>query len=225
MKKIIVDGLIFPYKIVVKPNQQNEMYIRVKDKEYVIVSVNKKIDELEVEKVLQTKGSFLKERLPKTNAENIIHVKGIPYIPHFIVSSFPYVQIMGNHIVIASPKTDVRSYQKVLHDYYKDILKEELALIMGELRYAFREINFPTISFKYYKRCFGLYDPSTNDITLSLLLGKFDKEHLRATMYHELCHVVVPNHSKKFYDYFETKWPNARKIDIESRKVSFCDCL
>lgn len=225
MKKIIVDGLIFPYKITVNPNQKNDMYVRVKEKEYVEVTVKKKVDELEVEKVLQTRGSFLKERLPKTNRQNIIHVKDIPYIPHFIVNSFPYVQIMGNHIVIASPKTDVASYQKVLYDYYEQIIRVEIDLIINEARKTFYDINFPSITYKYYKRCFGMYDPSTHQIILSTILGKCDPFNIKQTLYHELCHVKVLDHSPRFYQYFETKMKNAREIDLKSRRATYLDCL
>ena len=225
MKKVIIDGFIFSYKIELNENQKNDMYIRVKNKEYVVVTVNKKMDELEIEKVLQKRISFLKERLPKTLLENIIHVKGVPYTPHFIVSSFPYVQIMGNNIVIGSPQTDVASYHKVLYDFYEEIIKEELSKIIEEAKIAFREIKFPTISLKYYKSNYGMYEPTKHHITLSSMLGKYDVKQIKLTLYHELCHVLVPNHSKKFYDYFETKIINAKQLDLSSRKVHYFDCL
>lgn len=225
MKKIIVDGLTVPYKIEVNPNQEKEMYIRVKDKEYVVVTVKKKTNELEVEKVLQSRGSFLRERLPKTFIQNIIHVRGIPYKPHFIVNSFPYVQIMGDHIVIASPKTDVASYHKVLYDYYEEIIRDEVALILHEARQAFRDIDFPKITYKYYKSCFGMYDSGLHEIILSTILGKRESFHIKQTLYHELCHVKFPNHSKQFYAYFETKWKNAREVEMQTRRFTNLDCL
>lgn len=224
MKTIIIDGFTFTYDI-----ERNEkfpnVHLRVKNKEYIIASVNSLVSVYEIEEVLQKRINFIIERLPKQNVDNIIHIKGIPYKPTFLLSDKPYVKIIGDMVLIAAPNREAKTYKKVLYDYYEKIIYEELCKIINDAMYDFRDIKFPSITIKYYKGRFACYDTRDNKIFLSSILGKHELEHIKLTLYHELCHVYVYDHSKKFYDIFESKYPNARKIDLASRKVYFRDCL
>lgn len=225
MKTIIIEGFIFSYDVVKKINQKNRMIIRIKDKKSVVVSVNEDISVTEIEEALAKKVDFLKDKLPKTNKENIIHVRGVGYKPHFIVGNIPFVRIYGNEIVLCARSSDLKAYTNLLNEYYEELLKEELVKIISTARYDFREIRFPTISFESFTSRFADYDTRTNHIRLALRLAKYDPEHLKLTLYHELSHVFVPNHSKKFYEIFERKYPNAKALDLASRKKIYFDCL
>lgn len=226
MKTIISKGFIFSYNVVERVGQKNRIIIRVKDKKYLEVSVNQKVNVEEIEELLKKKIDDFKDRLPKSNADNIIHVKGIGYIPEFIKSDFPFVKIMGNIIVIAAKDTDVKCYKEVLYDYYEDVVIEELNKLLADAKRAFKEITFPTISIHYFTGRFGDCDIANNHIRLSTALAKYPSKYLELTLYHELCHILVPNHSKAFYEVFESKYKNARAEEFATRKTYYPpDCL
>lgn len=225
MKKIIIDGFTFTYDVVKNYKQKNKIIIRVKDKQIVLVSINDDISIDEIENILSKRLDFIKERLPKTNNENIIHVNGVGYRPHFIVGGIPFVRIYGDEIILCALSRDAKEYRKLLNEYYEDIIKEELSKIINTAHYDFKEIKFPTISIEYFVGRFGDYDTRTNHIRLSSILAKYDSKHIKLTLYHELCHTFVPNHSKAFYEIFESKYPNAKNDDLSTRKLHYFDCL
>ena len=71
MKTILIDGFTFNYDVVRNNSQKNPIIVRIKDKEYVVVWAHSNVSINEIEDVLTKKLDFLKERLPKTNKENI----------------------------------------------------------------------------------------------------------------------------------------------------------
>ncbi len=226
MKTIIDRGYIFSYDIVKKVEQKNPIIIRVKDKKYLQVSVNQNISVEKIEELLKKKIDSFKDRLPKSNTSNVIHVRGIGYTPEFIKSNIPFVKIMGDKIIIAARDTSVKAYKEVLFDYYKQIINDELNLILDEARRDFKEIVFPTISIHYFTGRFADCDIANNHIRLSSNLAKYSYKNIKVTLYHELCHLLVPNHSKKFYEVFERKYKNAKEEDFLTRKAYYPpDCL
>lgn len=225
MKSVIFDGFIFSYSIVVNKNQISDCIVRVDRDKNVVVTTNGRLSVLEVENILKNKLDFLKERLPQTFNKNIIHVKGIGYTPIFVIDKTSYVKINYNHIIIAAPENNVKLYQKALNLFYTDILKEEIKKMIPDLQKDFKELFIPDFSFKSMKGKFAECFVGERLIRLNTLLGKYDSYQIKLTIYHEMCHFKVPNHSKAFYEYFETKIKDARKIDLASRRKNYYDCL
>ena len=224
MKTILIDGFSFTY-IVERKSDIQRMNIRVKD-DKVYVSANNTISIQEIEEALAKRLDSLKEKLPKDYKEKVIHVRGIGYTPTFLVSPNPYVRIKGNEIIIAAKTNETKEYKKVLYDYYEQIIRDELAVILPAARQAFREISMPTFSFKYLKTCYARYYSGwKHHIEFSTILGKCPGYYIAVTLYHELTHALVLDHSKEFYRIFESKFPNAKEIDLKTRKIYFPDCL
>ena len=224
MKTILIDGFSFTYIVERKPDIQR-MNIRVKD-DKVYVSTNNTTSIKEIEDALAKRLDSLKEKLPKVYCDKVIHVRGIGYTPKFLVSETPYVRIRGNEIVIAAKTNETKEYKRVLYDYYEQIIRDELAVILPAARQAFSEISMPTFSFKYLKTCYARYYSGwKHHIEFSTVLGKYPGHYIAVTLYHELTHVFVLDHSKEFYRVFESKFPNAKEIDLQTRKTCYFDCL
>lgn len=225
MKKIIIDGFIFSYSIVVNKSQKANCIVRVTRDKNVVVTTNGSLSVIEVENVLKNKLDFIKERLHKTIDKNIIHVQGIGYTPIFVIDTTSYVKISYNHIIIAAKENNVDLYKKALDDFYIGILKEEINKLLPSLKTDFKELFVPKISYKRMKGKFAECYVLEKAIVLNTDLAKYDPFNVKLTLYHEMCHFKIPNHSKAFYEYFETKIKNAKKIDLESRKVNYFDCI
>ena len=72
---------------------------------------------------------------------------------------------------------------------------------------------------------FGNYNKRYHRIKLSSLLAKYDYKFIKHVLYHELSHVEVLNHSKEFFSYFESKYPNAKLVRKELKKIKYNDYI
>ena len=52
---------------------------------------------------------------------------------------------------------------------------------------------------------------SSGEITLNISLGKMSTDTIRHVIFHELCHLIHPNHSREFYDALDELDPLHRK--------------
>jgi predicted metal-dependent hydrolase len=69
----------------------------------------------------------------------------------------------------------------------------------------------PRITIKYMTSRWGSCTPSKNHISMSLRLIHFPKECLEYVLLHEYAHILVPNHSKAFYDVVRQYMPEYKK--------------
>jgi predicted metal-dependent hydrolase len=75
------------------------------------------------------------------------------------------------------------------------------------------------------KSMFGNYHKVKHHVKLSSILAKYDYKYIKFILYHELSHVVEFNHTKKFFAYYEAKYPNAISVRKVFKKIKYNDCL
>ena len=222
MKKVIIKNTEISY--IIRRTTKSKIYIRVKDN-VVIVSVTKTTPIKEVESLLEKHYYFILENIINNQKQQIIHVNGIGYIPKFILGNKNSVSIIGNEIHITTKKLEYELQKKTLHDFYKKELENELCKIMYDAMKDFNEFAFPSIRVSYMKSMFGNYNKRYHRIKLSSLLAKYDYKFIKHVLYHELSHVEVLNHSKEFFSYFESKYPNAKLVRKELKKIKYNDYI
>lgn len=222
MKYISIDGVSFYYEI--KRTTKKKIYIRVKDG-IVKVSATKNITLKEVKELFAKHIDFIKEQLILTKKEDIIHVNGTPYKPRYFVSDKNKVMIIGDEIHLYSKDDSLEKYKKILYDFYKREVEKEVEKLISEAKKDFSEIAFPTISVCFMKSMFGNYHKVKHHVKLSSILAKYDYKYIKFILYHELSHVVEFNHTKKFFAYYEAKYPNAISVRKVFKKIKYNDCL
>ena len=222
MKYISIDGVSFYYEI--KRTTKKKIYIRVKDG-IVKVSATKNITLKEVKELFAKHILFIKEQLILTKKEDIIHVNGTPYKPRYFVGDKNKVMIIGDEIHLYSKDDSLEKYKKILYDFYKKEVEKEVEKLISEAKQDFSEISFPTISVSYMKSMFGNYHKVKHHVKLSSILAKYDYKYIKFILYHELSHVVEFNHTKKFFAYYEAKYPNAISVRKVFKKIKYNDCL
>ena len=222
MKYISIDGVSFYYEI--KRTTKKKIYIRVKDG-IVKVSATKNITLKEVKELFAKHIDFIKEQLILTKKEDIIHVNGTPYKPRYFVSDKNKVMIIGDEIHLYSKDNSLEKYKKILYDFYKREVEKEVEKLISEAKKDFSEIAFPTISVRFMKSMFGNYHKVKHHVKLSSILAKYDYKYIKFILYHELSHVVEFNHTKKFFAYYEAKYPNAISVRKVFKKIKYNDCL
>lgn len=222
MKYISIDGVSFYYEI--KRTTKKKIYIRVKDG-IVKVSATKNITLKEVKELFAKHIDFIKEQLILTKKEDVIHVNGTPYKPRYFVSDKNKVMIVGDEIHLYSKDNSLEKYKKILYDFYKKEVEKEVEKLISEAKKDFSEIAFPTISVRFMKSMFGNYHKVKHHVKLSSILAKYDYKYIKFILYHELSHVVEFNHTKKFFAYYEAKYPNAISVRKVFKKIKYNDCL
>ena len=222
MKYISIDGVSFYYEI--KRTTKKKIYIRVKDG-IVKVSATKNITLKEVKELFAKHIDFIKEQLILTKKEDVIHVNGTPYKPRYFVSDKNKVMIIGDEIHLYSKDDSLEKYKKILYDFYKREVEKEVEKLISEAKKDFSEIAFPTISVRFMKSMFGNYHKVKHHVKLSSILAKYDYKYIKFILYHELSHVVEFNHTKKFFAYYEAKYPNAISVRKVFKKIKYNDCL
>lgn len=222
MKYISIDGVSFYYEI--KRTTKKKIYIRVKDG-IVKVSATKNITLKEVKELFAKHIDFIKEQLILTKKEDIIHVNGTPYKPRYFVGDKNKVMIIGDEIHLYSKDNSLEKYKKILYDFYKREVEKEVEKLISEAKKDFSEISFPTISVRFMKSMFGNYHKVKHHVKLSSILAKYDYKYIKFILYHELSHVVEFNHTKKFFAYYEAKYPNAISVRKVFKKIKYNDCL
>ena len=152
-------------------------------------------------------------------------MNGIPYKPRYFVSDKNKVMIVGDEIYLYSKDDSLEKYKKILYDFYKKEVEKEIEKLISEAKKDFSEIAFPTISVRFMKSMFGNYHKVKHHVKLSSILAKYDYKYIKFILYHELSHVVEFNHTKKFFAYYEAKYPNAISVRKVFKKIKYNDCL
>ena len=222
MNTIVVDGFTINY--IIRRTTKKKIYIRVKE-DIVFISVTKKTSLKEIEKLIVKHIDFIKKELVNHKKDDIIHLNGVGYNPIFNVEKCNKVEICDDNIIITSKKDDLKAYQKVLREFYKEEVLKVLDNIIDEAKNDFKEIIFPEISVSYLKSMFGNYNRKKHHIKISSMLAKYDYNYIKLVLYHELSHVGNMNHSQRFYHHFDDKLPNAKQLQKELKAVKYRDCI
>ena len=69
----------------------------------------------------------------------------------------------------------------------------------------------PNVEVKKLVPHIGGRTSSSGEITLNVSLGSQSTEVIRHVIFHELCHLIHPNHSREFYDALDELDPLHRK--------------
>ena len=222
MNTITINDITINY--IVRKTTKKRIYIRVKEG-IVYLSVTKKTTPKEVEGLIKKHINFIQKALITNQKQDVIHVNGIAYKPLFNLGDKNSISFEGNVIVITSKKNDMKSYEKILKDFYKKEVLNVLNTLINEAKLDFMEVKFPTISVSYLKSVFGSYNRKKHHIKISAMLGKYDYSFIKLVLYHELSHIFEFNHSKKYYEVFESKYPNAKKLNFMLKKIKYHDCI
>ena len=84
----------------------------------------------------------------------------------------------------------------------------------------FKEASLkPELKIRRMKSKWGICNVTKNTITLNQELIKLEPVCLEYVIYHELCHLKHPDHSKAFWKLVEKYVPNYKQIKKEMRNV------
>lgn len=121
-----------------------------------------------------------------------------------------YIENNTINIYVSNIQNKQQEIEQLLYDYYLSILKSYALKSFDN----FKNITglYPNkISFKKMKTRWGSCSSNKN-ISLNILLAKYNPQIIDYVILHELCHLLEMNHSYKFWHLVEKYMPNYKQI-------------
>lgn len=176
-----------------------------------------------LKRVQQRAGWILKQQdhfasfLPHTPGRNYVNGEthrylGRQYKLKALQATINQVRVYRGCIEVHSTEQGPGPICKVLEHWYKAKAKEVFASLLAELldktpKFQSRQLS---LHVKAMPTRWGSCSPSGR-ITLNSELVKAPKACIEYVILHELCHLIYPNHNKKFYRLLSTLMPDWEK--------------
>ncbi len=224
MKKIVIDNMVIEVE---KKNIKN-IYLRVSHENHSVkVTAPFDIEDEYIRRFVYKKASWIKKNLDKRqlkdssesmyfyNSEEIF-IWGERYLVEERVTEEDYRVVMEKNKVVLFLKEECTQEKKehIIKQWYRELLiqaidenKAECENITGR--------NAKEWRIKNMKTRWGSCNIKEKRIWINLQLAKKSPECLKYVMIHELTHLRVRNHNRKFWEYmdqFYPQWRTVRKI-------------
>ncbi|MDO6516580.1 M48 family metallopeptidase [Zobellia uliginosa] len=120
------------------------------------------------------------------------------------------VKLKGGQLLVSTP--DPSKVKSLLASWYYEHAKRKFKSILNNAipRFNKKGIRLERLDIKRMKNRWGSCTPN-GVITLNPELIKAPSKCIEYVILHELCHLIVPNHKKEFYNLLEQKMPNWKK--------------
>ena len=194
----------------------------------VIVKAPMRYPQYEITKFVKTKEKWISKHLDISNNKpffsytdgEIFHYLGekkILWIKERALRQS--VEIQGDAIIVSShrKKDDYENNKKIIDRWITKQAKEILTTRYDELFDLFSYRNKPELFIRSFKSRWGAYHKKflKDYIKLNKNLIMYPMKCIDYVIIHELAHKKHQNHSKKFYDFIEEKypkWKEAKKL-------------
>jgi len=133
-------------------------------------------------------------------------------------------QIYSDKVIILGLNRENVNYQEVykkLDLLYINMAKKFLPKAFEQYLYCFSYEEKPILRIRKMSRQWGNCKSKAKVITLNSHLIKLPSELRSYVVFHELVHLIHPNHSKDFYKIIEHQFPHRLELDKELKKWSF----
>ena len=201
------------YKLLVEYKNNKNMYLRIKDDLSINITAPLRIKEKEILKFIEDNEEkinkmILKKEKNKIKDDEILFL-GKKYNICYINEKYPS---LGTNKIFISKTFNIEKWYK---DQAKIIFKEQLDSCFNDFK---RNIPYPKLKIRKMKTRWGVCNIKDKTITLNLELIKMDLKYLDYVIYHELSHLIYPNHQKEFWSLVEDHVKDYKKYRKEMKK-------
>ena len=160
----------------------------------------------------RVKNINLRLRKDGTVAVSAPYAISAAFIDAFVLKNAAFIERARKKLDSKAPelKTDISKSERAE-------LLETMTRLCFELYTSFNDVKspFPQIKVRAMKTRWGSMAVKKRVATFSTALYGKDERLLRYVAAHELCHLVVPNHSKEFWRRLSQVIPDAQKLRRE----------
>lgn len=151
-----------------------------------------------------------------------IWINGIPLYVFFIENTLhTSFKINSDNVTFYYKRTindDIAL--NLVKNFYKKIIINQAQPILNKWQNKLG-VEYTGLKIRYMKTRWGSCNINTGVISLNLLLSCFPYECLEYVIVHELTHLLVPNHSKNFYDIISKFLPDWEKREDLLKEFNF----
>lgn len=217
-----------PIEYVLTRNARKNINLCVKADGKIYISAPKKVTICEIERFISLKKDWIEEeqkkmkklKIVKSNEEfrkrKTILYKGYEYDLVIEESEKDNVNIFGGTFYMGIKKEHIKDNEyikKVFEKWTAENAKVTYDKLIDKFLISLEkyDVEKPRLQVRKMKSRWGSCIPSKKKITLNLNLMYTPTACAEYVVVHELSHLVVPNHSKKFYSLVEEVMPDWEK--------------
>ncbi len=210
---IEIDGKEYNIEIIYKNNKN--MYLRIKDDLSIVITAPKRISFAKITKFVNSNLEYITKIVREKEAK----IKKYEDKFLFLGKLYEVCYINKRGIELGENRVFIGKNVNVYNWYLKKA-KEIFPAVFDE---CFEKFNYrgakPLLKVRRMKSKWGVCNVTNNIITLNLELIKFNIKYLEYVIFHELCHLVYPNHSKDFWNLVEKYVPNYKVFRKEMKNI------
>lgn len=186
-KTIDIDG----YVVEVQFKKMKNIYLRIKPDGKITVSAPIGTSKKYLMKFLQERKGWIDNALKKIKQSQV-----------------NTIQLEKNETLIFAQPTDALYSDVVL----ERLLDEQIAIFINQYWdfFAKRNCHKPALKYRKMKSTWGVCRPTINTITFNRRLVHQPLDFVEYVVVHELCHLLVANHSRDFWRLVVTLMPDYR---------------
>ncbi len=208
----------YSFCVIVKEKKQKNLYIRIKDKNTIIVSCPLRTPKKFIDKVIKENESNILNNLSKFSGNfesdeffygTTLKLLNKDYKLEIYESSKNYMEINSETIrVFHKNNVDPKVvYEKELKKISKDMFGKILSTAITQ----FNEEDISSLTIRKTRTRWGSCNSHLRTINLSLYLIEKDIRFIEYVIYHEVAHLKEANHSKRFWNHLATVMPDYKE--------------
>lgn len=210
---IKINNKIYNVEIIYKNNKN--MYLRIKDDLKIVVTAPLKISEKKIQKFVESNIDYISKVI--IQKEEVLAKKKDKF--QYLGKLYDICYINERKIFLGEEKALIGKNVNI-DNWYKKNAIEVFENYYNSCFQNFKEAKYkPILKIRKMKGKWGVCNITNKTITLNLELIKLNPKYLIYVIYHELCHLKHPNHSKDFWALVEKYVPNYKQIKKEMKNV------
>ena len=210
---IKINNKIYNVEIIYKNNKN--MYLRIKDDLKIVVTAPLKISEKKIQKFDESNIDYISKVI--IQKEEVLAKKKDKF--QYLGKLYDICYINERKIFLGDEKALIGKNVNI-DNWYKKNAIEVFENYYNSCFQNFKEAKYkPILKIRKMKGKWGVCNITNKTITLNLELIKLNPKYLIYVIYHELCHLKHPNHSKDFWALVEKYVPNYKQIKKEMKNV------
>jgi predicted metal-dependent hydrolase len=205
---------------IVKKDVKN-ITLRVKATCEVVLTVPFKINDEYVKMFLKRKQGWINKKVnffrskivlqKEYVSEETFEYLGKNYRLKVIKSDKEGIELDGDYcLLFTKNEDDFLKKEKIVQNWYRENAKKVFLEIVEKYKSVVKK-EIKTVRVRKMKTRWGSCNPHKGYINLNLELIKKPKESIEYVVFHELSHLIHPNHSKEFYSYISAYMPDWKR--------------
>ncbi|SCW26329.1 hypothetical protein SAMN02910456_00038 [Ruminococcaceae bacterium YRB3002] len=230
IKSVIINGNVMNYEL--ERKRIRNINLRIRPDGSIYVSCPMRVTDAEVEKFILAKKDFILRALSTVNERHvnnpspkvlkcgtIVKIEGRERTVNIVESVGNRVTLMDDVLLICTRNiNDDDSVNRVYNKWRNEYIKEKILILCDEVCPFYMKLGARkpvAIKFRTMKSRWGSCNPSKGIITFNYNLIEVPPECVRYVVVHEFSHLLVPNHSDRFYRFvalLEPDWRERRRM-------------